>query len=81
MPYTAYLLCGVEFAERASYYGCKQVFKNFIRGELPVGGNGAGAPPRGTQQSAGALGKHNHHLNLRDSPDTKQARELLLRLP
>ncbi len=24
---------------------------------LPVGGNGAGAPPRGTQQTAGALGK------------------------
>lgn len=36
MPWTAYLLCGVEFAERASYYGCKQVFKNFIRGPLPV---------------------------------------------
>lgn len=31
MPWTCYLLCGVEFAERASYYGCKQVFKNFIR--------------------------------------------------
>lgn len=57
MPWTAYLLCGVEFAERASYYGCKQVFKNFIRGPLPVGGNGAGAPPRGSQKTAGALGK------------------------
>ena len=42
MPWTAYLLCGVEFAERASYYGCKQVFKNFIRAPLPEGGNGAG---------------------------------------
>jgi dipeptide/tripeptide permease len=42
MPVSAYFLCAVEFAERASYYGCKQVFKNFIRGKLPVGGNGAG---------------------------------------
>lgn len=24
---------------------------------LPAGGNGAGAPPRGTQETAGALGK------------------------
>jgi dipeptide/tripeptide permease len=56
-PWTSYLLCGVEFAERASYYGCKQVFKNFIRAPLPEGGNGAGAPPRGSQHSAGALGK------------------------
>lgn len=30
MPWSAYMLCGVEIAERASYYGCKQVFKNFI---------------------------------------------------
>ncbi|EHK96079.1 putative Peptide transporter PTR2 [Glarea lozoyensis 74030] len=57
MPVSAYLLCAVEFAERASYYGCKQVFKNFIRGPLPVGGNGAGAPPKGSQKTAGALGK------------------------
>ena len=57
MPWSAYLLCGVEFAERASYYGCKQVFKNFIRAPLPKGGNGAGAPPRGSQKTAGALGK------------------------
>lgn len=57
MPYSAYLLCGVELCERASYYGCKQVFKNFIRAPLPVGGNGAGAPPRGSQATAGALGK------------------------
>lgn len=57
MPWTAYMLCAVEFAERASYYGCNQVFKNFIRGPLPVGGNGAGAPPRGSQKTAGALGK------------------------
>lgn len=57
MPWTSYMLCGVEFAERASYYGCNQVFKNFIRAPLPIGGNGAGAPPRGSQKTAGALGK------------------------
>lgn len=57
MPVSAYVLCAVEFAERASYYGCNQVFKNFIRGKLPAGGNGAGAPARGTQDTAGALGK------------------------
>ncbi|KAH6672599.1 putative peptide transporter PTR2 [Halenospora varia] len=60
MPWSAYMLCAVEFAERASYYGCNQVFKNFIRAPLPLNGNGAGAPPRtgeGHQKSAGALGK------------------------
>jgi len=35
----------------------QQVYKNFIRGKLPKGGNGAGAPARGTQDTAGALGK------------------------
>lgn len=57
MPVSSYVLCAVEFAERASYYGCNQVFKNFIRGKLPEGGNGAGAPPKGSELTAGALGK------------------------
>ena len=57
IPATAYVLCAVEFAERGSFYGVKQVFSNFVNRPLPVGGNGAGAPPRGTQQTAGALGK------------------------
>jgi hypothetical protein len=57
IPYTAYLLCIVEFAERGSFYGCKQVFSNFVNRPLPKGGNGWGAPPAGTQQTAGALGK------------------------
>ncbi|RFU26404.1 hypothetical protein B7463_g9925, partial [Scytalidium lignicola] len=57
MPWTSYLLCAVEFSERASYYGTTQVIQNFIRAPLPPGGNGAGAPARGTQQTAGALGK------------------------
>lgn len=40
LPYTAYLLCVVEFAERGSYFGCKQVFANFVNNPLPVGGTG-----------------------------------------
>ncbi|KAL3418869.1 POT family protein [Phlyctema vagabunda] len=57
MPITAYLLCAVEFAERASWYGSIQVFGNFVNRPLPAGGNGAGAPAKGTQDTAGALGK------------------------
>ncbi|KAA8652671.1 putative MFS peptide transporter [Aspergillus tanneri] len=56
LPLVAFSLCFVEFAERASYYGAKTVFSNFIQFPLPEGGNGAGAPPRGTQKTAGALG-------------------------
>lgn len=55
VPKVAYTLCIVEFAERASYYGCSQIFSNFIQFPLPEGGNGAGAPPKGTQETAGAL--------------------------
>jgi POT family proton-dependent oligopeptide transporter len=55
-PYVTYLICLIEFAERASYYGVKGRLNNFIQLPLPTGGNGAGAPPRGTQQNAGALG-------------------------
>jgi hypothetical protein len=47
----------VEFAERASYYGVKTVFSNFMQFPLPKGGNGAGAPPKGTELTAGALGR------------------------
>ncbi|KAK0610618.1 POT family-domain-containing protein [Bombardia bombarda] len=57
MPASCYYLCAVEFAERASYYGCNQVYKNFIRAPLPPGGNGAGASGLGSQYTAGALGK------------------------
>ncbi|KAJ6546896.1 PTR2-domain-containing protein [Mycena capillaripes] len=56
IPWPAYLICLAEFAERASYYGCTGVFANFIQRPLPAGGNGAGAPPAGTQETAGALG-------------------------
>lgn len=57
VPLVTYTLCLVEFAERASYYGCSQVFNNFIEYPLPKGGNGTGAPPKGTQETAGALGQ------------------------
>ena len=53
----SYALCAVEFAERASYYGVTTVFSNFMQFGLPAGGNGAGAPPKGTEETAGALGK------------------------
>ncbi|KAL1971303.1 hypothetical protein VTN77DRAFT_255 [Rasamsonia byssochlamydoides] len=56
LPIASYALCIVEFAERASYYGAQTVFSNFIEFPLPKGGNGAGAPPRGSEETAGALG-------------------------
>jgi POT family proton-dependent oligopeptide transporter len=55
-PYVTYLICLMEFAERASYYGVGGRLNNFIQLPLPEGGNGAGAPPKGTQKNAGALG-------------------------
>lgn len=56
MPTIAYLICFVEFCERASYYGVQQLIGNFVNRPLPRGGNGYGAPPAGTQETAGALG-------------------------
>lgn len=56
MPTVAYLICAVEFAERASYYGVQQLIGNFVNRPLPKGGNGWGSPPKGTQETAGALG-------------------------
>ncbi|KAI8956142.1 hypothetical protein F4801DRAFT_595435 [Xylaria longipes] len=59
MPSSTYWLCAVEFAERASYYGCNQVYKNFIRAPLPLppNGPGTGAVYPGSDFTAGALGK------------------------
>ncbi|KIM94017.1 hypothetical protein OIDMADRAFT_45843 [Oidiodendron maius Zn] len=57
VPIVSYALCIIEFAERASYYGVLTVFSNFIQFPLPAGGNGAGSPPRGSEKTAGALGK------------------------
>ncbi|KAF7195552.1 Peptide transporter PTR2 [Pseudocercospora fuligena] len=56
LPIVAYVICFVEFAERASYYGVQQLISNFVNRPLPLNGNGYGAPPRGTQETAGALG-------------------------
>ncbi|WVQ92948.1 hypothetical protein IAU59_000009 [Kwoniella sp. CBS 9459] len=59
MPWAAICMCLIEFAERASYYGSKGPFNNFINNPLPKGGNGAGAVAKGAaglNQSAGALG-------------------------
>lgn len=55
----AMLMCLIELAERASYYGCYYVFNNFINNPLPKGGNGAGAVAKGSagsEETAGALG-------------------------
>ncbi|KAK2623926.1 hypothetical protein QTJ16_006560 [Diplocarpon rosae] len=56
VPLIAYALCFVELAERASYYGVQPLIGNFVNRPLPVGGNGYGAPKKGTQDTAGALG-------------------------
>ncbi|WPH04307.1 Hypothetical protein R9X50_00719600 [Acrodontium crateriforme] len=56
VPAVAYLLCAVEFCERASYYGCAQIWTNYINRPLPTGGNGYGAPAAGSQSTQGALG-------------------------
>jgi len=37
IPLTAFLLCLAECAERASYYGVRTVFSNFMQFPLPVG--------------------------------------------
>ncbi|KAH3687743.1 hypothetical protein WICPIJ_001272 [Wickerhamomyces pijperi] len=55
-PYVTYLVCLIELADEASYYGVRGCLNNFIQLPLPDGGNGAGAPPRGSQKNAGALG-------------------------
>ncbi|KAI2468589.1 MFS general substrate transporter [Annulohypoxylon bovei var. microspora] len=56
LPVVAYAICIVEFCERASYYGVQPLISNYVNRPLPDGGNGYGAPPVGTQQTAGALG-------------------------
>jgi dipeptide/tripeptide permease len=37
LPWVSFSLCLVEFAERASYYGAKTVYANFIEYPLPEG--------------------------------------------
>ncbi|KAF5987167.1 peptide transport [Fusarium coicis] len=58
IPWASYLLCIVELAERASFYGCKTVFNNFLQFPLPKGGNGAGAVAKNDPNGyAGALNR------------------------
>lgn len=64
LPIVAYVICAVEFAERASYYGVQPLISNFVNRKMPVGGNGWGAPRKGTQQTAGALGRKQFFQNL-----------------
>ncbi|KAI1361876.1 POT family protein [Xylaria arbuscula] len=57
IPWTAWTLCLVEASERASYYGVKAVFNNFLQFPLPEGGDGTGAVgPNNPNGHAGALG-------------------------
>ncbi|KAF5549287.1 peptide transporter PTR2 [Fusarium mexicanum] len=58
IPWVSYLLCIVELAERASFYGCKTVFNNLLQFPLPKGGNGAGAVAKNDPNGhAGALNR------------------------
>ncbi|KAF4458949.1 Peptide transporter PTR2 [Fusarium albosuccineum] len=58
IPWASYLLCIVELAERASFYGVKTVFNNYIQFPLPKGGNGTGAVAKDDPNGhAGALNK------------------------
>lgn len=56
IPITAWTLCFVEVGERASYYGAKAAFNNFMQFPLPEGGPGTGAiDPNNPNDHAGAL--------------------------
>ncbi|XDG03716.1 hypothetical protein ABKA04_003331 [Annulohypoxylon sp. FPYF3050] len=56
IPLSAWSLCFVELAERASFYGVKAVFNNYMQFPLPDGGPGTGAIDRSKPNShAGAL--------------------------
>ncbi|KAF3805483.1 Peptide transporter PTR2, partial [Colletotrichum gloeosporioides] len=57
IPLTAWSLCVVEMAERASFYGVKAAFNNYLQFPLPEGGPGTGAiDPSKPNSHAGALG-------------------------
>lgn len=56
IPLTAWTLCFVEVGERASYYGVKAAFNNFMQFPLPDDGPGTGAiNPNNPNDHAGAL--------------------------
>jgi len=57
LPYTAWLVVVVEFAERWTYYGTTNVFSNYIRAPLPPGSTtGAVDAAHRADGVAGALG-------------------------
>ncbi|KAI1843498.1 hypothetical protein JX266_010324 [Neoarthrinium moseri] len=56
IPLISWSLCIVEMAERASYYGVKAAFNNYMQFPLPEGGPGTGAiNPNKPNSHAGAL--------------------------
>ncbi|KAF9535179.1 peptide/h+ symporter protein [Crepidotus variabilis] len=60
LPYTAWLVVFVEFAERWTYYGTTNIFNNYIRYDMPRDSStGAVVDPtdRAMNGVAGALGK------------------------
>ncbi|KAJ7592905.1 peptide/h+ symporter protein [Mycena floridula] len=58
LPYTAWLVVTVEFAERWTYYGTTNVYNNYIRFPMPPGSkDGSVLPQNRAEGVAGALGK------------------------
>jgi len=57
LPYTAWLVVIVEFAERWTYYGTTNIYNNYIQFPLPDGSNNGAVPKllRGGNDVAGAL--------------------------
>jgi POT family proton-dependent oligopeptide transporter len=55
IPIAAFSVVIVELCERFAYYGLSGPFQNYLENELPAGGNGAGAPAKGSPLPAGAL--------------------------
>ncbi|KAJ7140087.1 peptide/h+ symporter protein [Mycena crocata] len=58
LPWQAFTVAAVEFAERWTYYGTTNIYNNYIRAPLPAGSID-GSVPRADRASgiAGALGK------------------------
>ncbi|KAG7771197.1 hypothetical protein KL931_000895 [Ogataea haglerorum] len=56
IPPIAYLICLVELAERASYYGLTGCLNNFIQRPLPAGSTTGSVLDPTSDESAGALG-------------------------
>ncbi|KAF5369715.1 hypothetical protein D9615_010150 [Tricholomella constricta] len=59
LPYTAWLVVVVEFAERWTYYGTTNIYNNYINFRLPTGSINGSVPAinRGGNTVAGALGQ------------------------